>query len=456
MNVLTTRELKERLNELQGQTVMLQGWIRNHRKQKNMGFIDFFDGTCFKNPQVVYDNTIEDYAAIQALHVGAAITVTGKVVPSYKDPTTPEVQAIAIHLEGDCPEDYPLQPKRHSVEYLREIAYLRPRTRLFQAVFRVRSVASMAIHTYFQDRGYLYVHTPLITANDAEGAGNTFTVTTLPPSEQKDGSNDFFGKPTSLAVTGQLEAETFAMAFSKVYTFGPTFRAENSNTKTHAAEFWMIEPEMAFADIHDDMDLAEDMVRFCVTDVMEQCADDIELFAKFVDPTLMETLNNIKNNSFARITYTEAIEIMQKSGKKFEYAPEYGIDMQTEHERFLAEEHFKRPVIVRDYPKEIKAFYMRMNDDNKTVAAMDVLVPRSGELIVRSQREDRYELLNKRIEELGMQEEDYGWYLDSRKYGSVPHAGFGLGFERMMMLLTGIANIRDVIPFPRTPKSLNF
>ena len=288
MNVLTTRELKERLNELQGQTVMLQGWIRNHRKQKNMGFIDFFDGTCFKNPQVVYDNTIEDYAAIQALHVGAAITVTGKVVPSYKDPTTPEVQAIAIHLEGDCPEDYPLQPKRHSVEYLREIAYLRPRTRLFQAVFRVRSVASMAIHTYFQDRGYLYVHTPLITANDAEGAGNTFTVTTLPPSEQKDGSNDFFGKPTSLAVTGQLEAETFAMAFSKVYTFGPTFRAENSNTKTHAAEFWMIEPEIAFCDIHQLMDIEEDFLKYLVKTVLEKCSDELEFLDKFTGGGLLD------------------------------------------------------------------------------------------------------------------------------------------------------------------------
>ena len=371
--------------------------------------------------------------------------------------------ADKIEIYSLAPEDFPLQKKKHSDEYLRTIAHLRPRTNKYGAAFRVRSALSYAIHKFFQERGFKYVHTPIITGSDCEGAGEMFQVTTLDlknppllPDGKIDYSQDFFGKPAHLTVSGQLNGEMYACALGDIYTFGPTFRAENSNTARHAAEFWMIEPEMAFADIHDDMDLAEDMVRFCVTDVMEQCADDIELFAKFVDPTLMETLNNIKNNSFARITYTEAIEIMQKSGKKFEYAPEYGIDMQTEHERFLAEEHFKRPVIVRDYPKEIKAFYMRMNDDNKTVAAMDVLVPRIGELIGGSQREERYELLKKRIEELGMHEEDYAWYLDSRKYGSVPHAGFGLGFERMMMLLTGIANIRDVIPFPRTPKSLNF
>lgn len=456
MNVLTTRELKERLNELQGQTVMLQGWIRNHRKQKNMGFIDFFDGTCFKNPQVVYDNTIEDYAAIQALHVGAAITVTGKVVPSYKDPTTPEVQAIAIHLEGDCPEDYPLQPKRHSVEYLREIAYLRPRTRLFQAVFRVRSVASMAIHTYFQDRGYLYVHTPLITANDAEGAGNTFTVTTLPPSEQKDGSNDFFGKPTSLAVTGQLEAETFAMAFSKVYTFGPTFRAENSNTKTHAAEFWMIEPEIAFATLKEDMDLQEEMVKYIISAVLEECPEEMNFLNSFVDKGLIERLKFVRDSEFVRCSYTEAIDILTHCGEKFEYPIFWGSDLQTEHERYLTEKHFGKPVFVTDWPKEIKAFYMRANDDGKTVAAADLLVPAVGELCGGSQREERYDVLKARIEELGMNPEDYWWYLELRKYGTTPHSGFGMGFERMIMYLTGIANIRDVLPFPRTTGNADF
>lgn len=456
MNVLTTRELKERLNELQGQTVMLQGWIRNHRKQKNMGFIDFFDGTCFKNPQVVYDNTIEDYAAIQALHVGAAITVTGKVVPSYKDPTTPEVQAIAIHLEGDCPEDYPLQPKRHSVEYLREIAYLRPRTRLFQAVFRVRSVASMAIHTYFQDRGYLYVHTPLITANDAEGAGNTFTVTTLPPSEQKDGSNDFFGKPTSLAVTGQLEAETFAMAFSKVYTFGPTFRAENSNTKTHAAEFWMIEPEIAFADLEDNMKLADDMLRYVVKHLLTKCSQELEFFNKFFDKGLIERLEKLLATPSAHLTYTEAIKVLEAQKDRFEYPVYWGCDLQTEHERFLSEEYAHGPIFITDYPKEIKSFYMRQNDDGKTVAAMDMLVPGIGEIIGGSQREERLDLLEKRMEELGLDEKDYWWYLDLRRYGGTRHAGYGLGFERLIMYVTGIPNIRDVIPYPRTVGSAEF
>ena len=456
MNVLTTRELKERLNELQGQTVMLQGWIRNHRKQKNMGFIDFFDGTCFKNPQVVYDNTIEDYAAIQALHVGAAITVTGKVVPSYKDPTTPEVQAIAIHLEGDCPEDYPLQPKRHSVEYLREIAYLRPRTRLFQAVFRVRSVASMAIHTYFQDRGYLYVHTPLITANDAEGAGNTFTVTTLPPSEQKDGSNDFFGKPTSLAVTGQLEAETFAMAFSKVYTFGPTFRAENSNTKTHAAEFWMIEPEIAFCDIHQLMDIEEDFLKYLVKTVLEKCSDELEFLDKFTGGGLLDKLNHLAVTGAARITHEEAITILRKVKDRFQFEPKYGEDTAKEHEKYLTEEYFHSPVFVYDWPKDIKAFYMYQNDDGKTVRAMDVLFPGIGEIIGGSEREADYGKLHARVQELGMNEKELWWYLDTRRWGSAPHSGFGLGFDRLLLFVTGMTNIRDVQPFPRTPKNAEF
>lgn len=337
MEMISTKALKEHLEELQGQEVCLQGWIRNHRKQKNMGFIDFYDGTCFKNPQVVYDSSIEDFAAVSALHVGAAITVRGKVVASYKDPTTPEIQASAIVLEGDCPEDYPLQPKRHSVEFLREIAYLRPRTRLFQAVFRIRSVASMAIHTYFQDRGYLYVHTPLITANDAEGAGNTFTVTTLPP-EKQGKEPDFFGKPTSLAVTGQLEAETFAMAFSKVYTFGPTFRAENSNTKTHAAEFWMIEPEIAFCDIHQLMDIEEEFLKYIVQTVLDKCPDELAFLDKFTGGGLIEKLQHLlATPKAARVTHEEAITILREAKDRFQFEPKYGEDTAKEHEKYLTE-----------------------------------------------------------------------------------------------------------------------
>ena len=443
--------------------VLVKGWVRTRRDAKDFSFIELNDGSSLKNIQIIANNNLSNYEEVKKITTGSSLAVTGALGESKGGNQKYEIVAGEIEIYSLAPDDFPLQKKKHTDEYLRTIAHLRPRTNKYGAAFRVRSELSFAIHKFFNDRGFRYVHTPIITGSDCEGAGEMFQVTTLDlnnvpklPDGAVDYSKDFFGKAAHLTVSGQLNGEMYALGLGDIYTFGPTFRAENSNTTRHAAEFWMIEPEMAFADIHDDMDLAEDMVRFCVTDVMEQCADDIELFAKFVDPTLMETLNNIKNNSFARITYTEAIEIMQKSGKKFEYAPEYGIDMQTEHERFLAEEHFKRPVIVRDYPKEIKAFYMRMNDDNKTVAAMDVLVPRIGELIGGSQREERYELLKKRIEELGMHEEDYAWYLDSRKYGSVPHAGFGLGFERMMMLLTGIANIRDVIPFPRTPKSLNF
>lgn len=443
--------------------ILAKGWVRTRRDAKDFSFIELNDGSCLKNLQIIANNNLPNYNAVKGLTTGSSIAVTGALVNSQGGNQKYEVVAENIEIYSLAPEDFPIQKKKHTDEYLRTIAHLRPRSNKYGAAFRVRSALSYAIHKFFQNRGFKYVHTPLITGSDCEGAGEMFQVTTLDlknpprlPNGEIDYSEDFFGKPAHLTVSGQLNGEMYACALGDIYTFGPTFRAENSNTARHAAEFWMIEPEMAFADIYDDMDLAEDMVRFCVSDVMEQCADDIELFAKFVDPTLMETLNNIKNNSFARITYTEAIEIMKKSGKKFEYAPEYGIDLQTEHERFLAEEHFKRPVIVRDYPKEIKAFYMRMNEDNKTVAAMDVLVPRIGELIGGSQREERYELLQERIKELGMRVEDYSWYLDSRKYGSVPHAGFGLGFERMMMLLTGIANIRDVIPFPRTPKSLNF
>ena len=461
MEMTTTLALKEHLAELHGQQVKLQGWIRNHRKQKNMGFIDFFDGTCFKNPQVVYDNNINDFEAIQALRVGAAITVVGTVVPSYKDPTTPEVQASEIILEGDCPEDYPLQPKRHSVEFLREIAYLRPRTRLFQAVFRVRSVASMAIHTYFQDRGYVYVHTPLITSNDAEGAGNTFTVTTLPPEKAGKYDEDFFGKPTSLAVTGQLEGETFAMAFSKIYTFGPTFRAENSNTKTHAAEFWMIEPEIAFCDLDQLMDVEEDFLKFLVKTVLEKCPDELDFLDSFAaggkgKSGLVEKLSALADSKCARITHEEAITILKNSGKDWQFKPEYGQDTAKEHEKYLTEEYFHGPVFVYNWPKEIKAFYMYQNDDDKTVAAVDLLVPGSGELMGGSQRETRYDRLTTRMDELGISKESLDWYLNLRRFGGCTHAGFGMGFERLLIYLTGVDNIRDVIPYFRTPMNCDF
>ena len=461
MNVITTRTLKEQLAQLHGQQVTLQGWIRNHRKQKNMGFIDFYDGTCFKNPQVVYDANIADFEAIQGLRVGAAITVTGTVVPSYKDPTTPEVQASQIILEGDCPEDYPLQPKRHSVEFLREIGYLRPRTRLFQAVFRVRSVASMAIHTYFQDRGYLYVHTPLITGNDAEGAGNTFTVTTLDPKNAGKWDEDFFGKQASLAVTGQLEGETFAMAFSKIYTFGPTFRAENSNTKTHAAEFWMIEPEIAFCDLDQLMDVEEDFLKFLVKTVLEKCPDELDFLDTFAaggkgKSGLVEKLSALAGAKCARITHDEAITILKNSGKDWQFPPEYGQDTAKEHEKYLTEEYFHGPVFVYNWPRDIKAFYMYQNDDDKTVAAVDLLVPGSGELMGGSQRETRMDKLTQRMDTLGISKDSLDWYINLRRFGGCTHAGFGMGFERLLMYLTGVDNIRDVIPYARTPMNCEF
>ena len=443
--------------------VLIKGWVRTRRDAKDFSFIEVNDGSCLKNMQVIANNTLKNYDDVKKITTGSSLAVRGEMVKSKGGNQKYEVIAKEIEIYSIAPDDFPLQKKKHTDEFLRSIAHLRPRTNKYGAAFRIRSQLAYAIHKFFQERGFKYVHTPIITGSDCEGAGEMFQVTTLDLNNlprTKDGkidySQDFFGKEAHLTVSGQLNGEMYATALGDIYTFGPTFRAENSNTPRHAAEFWMIEPEMAFADIHDDMDLAEDMVRFCVKDVMENCAEDLELFEKFVDPTLKATLDNIMNNDFARITYSEAIDIMQKSGKKFEYTPEYGIDLQTEHERFLAEEHFKKPVIVRDYPKEIKAFYMKLNPDGKTVAAMDVLVPRIGELIGGSQREDSYDLLLKRIKELGMPEENYSWYLDSRRYGSVPHAVFGLGFERMMMLVTGITNIRDVLPFPRTPKSINF
>ncbi|MBR1601571.1 MAG: asparagine--tRNA ligase [Alphaproteobacteria bacterium] len=443
--------------------VLVKGWVKTKRDSKDFSFIEINDGSCLKNIQVIANNTLYNYNEIKKLTTGSSVAVIGALVESAGGKQKYEIKAGNIEIYGTAPDDYPLQKKGMSDEFLRTIAHLRPRTNKYGAAFRVRSRLSYAIHNFFQERGFFYVHTPIITASDCEGAGEMFQITTLDlknppllPNGEIDYSKDFFGKESRLTVSGQLNGEMYACALGNIYTFGPTFRAENSNTQRHAAEFWMIEPEMAFADIYDDMDLAEDMVRYLVKDIMENCADDLDLFEKFVDPTLKQTLSNIVDNGFARITYTEAIEIMQKSGHKFEYEPVYGIDMQTEHERFLAEEYFKRPVIVRDYPKEIKAFYMRLNDDGKTVAAMDVLVPRIGELIGGSQREERYDVLMEKIKETGMDIKNYEWYLDSRKYGTVPHAGFGLGFERMMMLVTGIANIRDTIPFPRTPKSVSF
>ncbi len=443
--------------------VLVKGWVRTRRDAKDFSFIELNDGSCLKNVQVIANNNLNNYEEIKKLSTGSSVAVTGALVESKGGSQKYEIIADKVEIYSVAPDDFPLQKKKHTDEYLRTIAHLRPRTNKYGAAFRIRSELSYAIHKFFNERGFRYVHTPLITGSDCEGAGEMFRVTTLDMNnvpKTKDGkvdyAQDFFGKEAHLTVSGQLNGEMYAMGLGDIYTFGPTFRAENSNTTRHAAEFWMIEPEMAFADIYDDMDLAEDMVRYCVKHLLDNCAEDMELFNKFVEPGLFDKLNNIVENGFARITYAEAIDIMKKSGHKFEYTPEFGIDMQTEHERYLAEVHFKRPVIVRDYPKEIKAFYMRQNEDGRTVAAMDVLVPGIGELIGGSQREERYDVLVSRIKELGMEVEDYSWYLDSRRYGSVPHAGFGLGFERMMMLVTGIGNIRDVIPFPRTPNSINF
>ena len=434
------------------------------RVSKNFGFIELNDGSFFKNIQIVFEaDTLSNYAEITKLGVGAAIIVKGLLVetPEAKQPF--EVKAQEIAIEGTSTPDYPLQKKRHSVEFLRQIAYLRPRTNMFSATFRVRSLIAYAIHQFFQDKGFVYAHTPIITGSDCEGAGEMFRVTTLDLNnlpKKEDGtvdfSKDFFGKETNLTVSGQLSAETFAMAFRNVYTFGPTFRAENSNTARHAAEFWMIEPEMAFADLEDNMEVAEEMLKYIIQYVLDNAPEEMEFFNSFVDKGLLDRLHNILNNDFGRVTYTEAVELLIKSGKKFEYPVSWGIDLQTEHERYLTEEIFKKPVFVTDYPKDIKAFYMRMNDDNKTVAAMDLLVPGVGEIIGGSQREERLELLEKRMDELGLKKEDYWWYLDLRKYGGTRHSGYGLGFERAVMYLTGMSNIRDVLPYPRTVKNAEF
>jgi asparaginyl-tRNA synthetase len=447
-----------------GQTVTVCGWARTIRDMKTFGFIELNDGSCFRNLQIVMDaNVLGNYKEIAGQNVGAALIVTGTVVltPEAKQPL--EVKADTIAVEGPSTPDYPLQKKRHSVEYLRTIAHLRPRTNLFSAAFRVRSVAAHAIHTFFQDRGFVYVHTPIITASDCEGAGEMFRVTTLDMEnlpKKDDGtvdySQDFFGKSANLTVSGQLNAENFAMAFGNVYTFGPTFRAEKSNTTRHAAEFWMIEPEMAFCDLAGDMDVAEAMIKHIINTVMEKCPDEMNFFNSFVDKGLKERLEHVASSDFGRVTYTEAVELLKQNNDKFDYKVEWGCDLQTEHERYLTEQIFKKPVFVTDYPREIKAFYMRLNDDGKTVAAADCLVPGIGEIIGGSQREERLDVLEARIKELGMNPEDYWWYLDLRRYGGCKHAGFGLGFERMVMYLTGIGNIRDVLPHPRTVGNADF
>ncbi len=456
------KEVFLKSGELDGKLVSICGWVRTLRASKAFGFIEVNDGSFFKNIQVVIeDEKLENFAKLCKLNVGASLRIEGTLVltPDAKQPF--EIKAENVEIEGESTPDYPLQKKRHTFEYLRTIPHLRARSNTFSAVFRVRSVIAYAIHKFFNDRGFVYVHTPLITGSDCEGAGEMFKVTTLDMDnlpKKDDGSidytKDFFGRETSLTVSGQLEGETFAMAFGDIYTFGPTFRAENSNTTRHAAEFWMIEPEIAFADLADDMNLAEDMLKFVIRYVLENAPEEMEFFNNFVDKGLIDRLNNILENDFGHVTYTEAVELLKNSGKEFEYPVEWGVDLQTEHERYLTEEVFKKPVFVTDYPKEIKAFYMRLNDDGKTVAAMDCLVPGIGEIIGGSQREERMDILLARMEEVGLDKEDYAHYLDLRKYGGTKHAGFGLGFERAVMYLTGMGNIRDVLPYPRTVNTL--
>lgn len=457
MELINIRDLFRNKENYLGNKVTVGGWVRSVRDSKTFGFIVVNDGTFFEPLQIVYHDTMENFTQISRLNVGAAIIVTGTLTatPEAKQPF--EIQADTIEVEGGSTSDYPLQKKRHSMEYLRTITHLRPRTNTFQAVFRVRSLIAYAIHRFFQERNFVYVHTPLITGSDCEGAGEMFQVTTMdlndiPRTEEGkvDYTKDFFGKPANLTVSGQLNGETYAMAFKNIYTFGPTFRAENSNTTRHAAEFWMIEPEMAFADLKDDMLLAESMIKYVIRYVLENAPEEMNFFNSFVDKGLLERLNHVLNSEFGHVTYTEAVEILKKHNDKFEYKVSWGCDLQTEHERFLTEEVYKRPLFVTDYPKEIKAFYMKLNEDGKTVAAMDCLVPGIGEIIGGSQREDDYDRLVARMDELGLKKEDYWFYLDLRKYGSARHAGFGLGFERCVMYLTGMGNIRDVIPFPRT------
>jgi asparaginyl-tRNA synthetase len=461
---MTTRtKINKLLNaEAAFDDVLVKGWVRTRRSSKGFSFIEVNDGSCLKSIQVIADNTLDNYADIERLTTGSAVAVSGRLVESPGAGQKWEIHGTNIDIISVAPDDYPLQKKRHSDEFLRTIAHLRPRTNKYGAAFRIRSELSLAIHQFFRDRGFRYIHTPILTGSDCEGAGELFQVTTLnlesvPSVDGKvDYSADFFGKEAGLTVSGQLSAEMFALALGDVYTFGPTFRAENSNTSRHVAEFWMIEPEMAFCDLVGDMDLAEKMLKYLTGTVQENCADDIALFAKFVDKGLTKTIENILTSDFERIPYQEAVKILNKSKEKFEYMIDYGKDLQSEHERYLTEKYFEKPVIVYDYPKEIKPFYMRLNDDNKTVAAMDILVPRIGEIVGGSQREERLDVLETRMKEMELPMEDYWWYLDSRRFGSVPHSGFGLGFERLLMFVTGISNIRDVIPFPRTPKSIEF
>ena len=453
------KEIYEKKESLIGKEIEVSGWIRNHRKQKEFGFIDFSDGTCFKHLQVVYDNTNDNFLDIQKYHIGSAIKVKGILVKSEGKGQDIELKAKDVLLLGDCDEDYPMQPKRHTMEFLREQAYLRPRTNIFQAVFRIRSVAASSIHSYFQDRNYVYFNAPLITASDCEGAGEMFKVTTLDLEKIKDGkvdySKDFFGKPTSLTVSGQLQAETWMSAFKKVYTFGPTFRAENSNTKTHANEFWMIEPEIAFCDLEQNMDIMEDMLKYIVKTVLEKCSDEIEFLNTFVDKTLKEKLTKLVNSKFTRITHEEVITILKNSKVDFEFTPEYGEDIAKEHEKYITE-YFDGPVFITNWPKDIKAFYMKQNEDGKTVAAVDLEVPGAGELMGGSQREENYEKLLNRMKELNMNTKELEWYLNLRRYGTCVHSGFGMGFERLLIYLTGVENIRDVIPYPRTPGNCEF
>ena len=460
---LTVKELYRQKEEYIGKTVKVAGWIRTSRLSKNFGFIELNDGSFFKNMQIVLDEKLENFKEIGKLPISSSILVEGKLVSTEGAKQPVEIHATNIVVEGESDNSYPLQKKRHTVEYLRTIAHLRPRSNMFSAVFRVRSVAAYAVHKFFQERNFVYAHSPIITGSDCEGAGEMFRITTLdldnvPKTEEGkiDYSQDFFGKEANLTVSGQLNAEIMALAFRNVYTFGPTFRAENSYTGRHASEFWMIEPEIAFADLEDNMELAEDMVKYIINYVLEHCPEEMEFFNAFVDKGLLERLHNIVNSDFIRITYTKAVELLLESGQKFEYPVEWGIDLQTEHERYITEQIFKAPVFVTDYPKDIKAFYMRLNEEGKTVRAMDLLVPGVGEIIGGSQREEREDVLLERIEEFGLNKEDYWWYLELRKFGTATHSGFGLGFERMIMYLTGVSNIRDVIPFPRTPKNCEF
>ncbi len=458
--IIDVKKLYEDIDKYMGKEITLQGWIRNHRKQKEFGFIDFNDGTFFKTTQIVYDDKLEDFSEIQKLKIGSAIEVVGNVIESPAKGQKFELQAVSVKLLGDCPDDYPIQPKRHTREFLREQAYLRPRTNLFSAVFRVRSVAAYAIHKYFQDNGYVYFHAPLITASDCEGAGEMFQVTTLDlekvaKSGKVDYSKDFFGKQSALTVSGQLQAETFALSYKKTYTFGPTFRAENSNTKTHANEFWMIEPEIAFCDLDGDMKIMEEMLKYIVKYVLDNCPEEIDFFDNFVEKGLKEKLNKLVTSEFVRIDHKDVIKILKEAPVKWEFEPEYGEDIAKEHEKYITE-YFGGPVFIKNWPKDIKAFYMKLNPDGETVAAVDLEVPGAGELMGGSQREEDYEKLVNRMDELKMDKSGLEWYLNLRKFGGCYHSGFGMGFERLLIYLTGVENIRDVIPFPRTPGNCDF